>query len=454
MSTKNRYNEYWKLGRPEYNTGIYTYNAHGELEVHENGNVYNLHELVKKYDSPLRVFIPSVVTSRVAGVYDAFERAIKQKKYSGSFEYHYPMKSNQTKEAVEAVLKGGAHIEVTSANELVRIGGLWKKGKTRKNLRVLCNGPKSEAYRKAILHFFNEGMAIVPIIENQAEFTLFDWYPGELGIRVDLDITVDSHWNKDLNRFGLSEEEVYALPTRKNLTVFHFHVGSQVGTGRSLLSAVKHGASVYKKLRETQPALSIFDMGGGFTVPYTKNKKLYDPYDIADGVVRILKQTFPRQPDLHPDIVVEWGQYAVAPSQCLIYKVIFEKDIPKAEIQKKWYIVDGSFMNDLTDTWSIGQTWHILPVNNVKNKLTPVWLAGSSCDSDDEYRVDDLELPKIAKNGEPLYIAVLDTGAYQEALAGNHCLLGNPAKISLQKGNDKLIYGRDVKLGHLDWKGK
>jgi len=43
-------------------------------------------------------------------------------------------------------------------------------------------------------------------------------------------------------------------------------------------------------------------------------------------------------------------------------------------------------MNDLIDTWAIHQKWHVVPVNYMnQRKLDKVWLAGSSCDSDDKY---------------------------------------------------------------------
>ena len=68
--------------------------------------------------------------------------------------------------------------------------------------------------------------------------------------------------------------------------------------------------------------------------------------------------------------MVEWGQYIVAPAQITIYKVISEKIIPKANA-KAWYIIDGSFMNDLKDTWAIHQKWHTIPANNMHGALRP-----------------------------------------------------------------------------------
>ena len=131
------------------------------------------------------------------------------------------------------------------------------------------------------------------------------------------------------------------------------------------------------------------------------------------------------------------GAVIVAPAQITIFRVLFEKKIENS-IAKKWYIIDGSFMNDLIDTWAIRQKWHVIPVNFMKEKLSRVWLAGSSCDSDDKYTAGGnyILLPRLDELGEAedLYIAFLDTGAYQDALASHHCLLSSPAKIVAQNG--------------------
>lgn len=163
--------------------------------------------------------------------------------------------------------------------------------------------------------------------------------------------------------------------------------------------------------------------------------------EVALGIVKRIKRalngTCP-----HPQLVVEWGQYAVAPSQMTVYNIIFQKDIRLVKPSKKWYVIDGSFMNDLPDTWAIGQEWHIAPVNRAYTARHAVWLAGSSCDSDDEYVVKDLRLPKLSKT-EELYIAIFDTGAYQEALSSQHCLLDNPEKLMLSNGKVKVLRRRD-----------
>jgi arginine decarboxylase-like protein len=85
-----------------------------------------------------------------------------------------------------------------------------------------------------------------------------------------------------------------------------------------------------------------------------------------------------------------------------------------------------------------------VPVNNANTKeLKSVWLAGSSCDSDDKYTGGNYVLLPKLKKGEPQYLAILDSGAYQDALASHHCLLSSPAKIIAQDGNIKIARKRE-----------
>jgi arginine decarboxylase len=161
-----------------------------------------------------------------------------------------------------------------------------------------------------------------------------------------------------------------------------------------------------------------------------------------EKVFELMKSESEKHGMPHPNLVCEWGRYVVAPAQITIFKVIDTKVINKKKNDaKKWYIIDGSFMNDLCDTWAIDQKWFIAPVNNKgDDNLTDVWLAGSTCDSDDVYRGIDnsVTLPDYnytENSNEPMYIAVFDTGAYQDALSMNHCLISRPQRIIAENGH-------------------
>ncbi|MCL5666430.1 MAG: hypothetical protein M1383_01535 [Patescibacteria group bacterium] len=186
-------------------------------------------------------------------------------------------------------------------------------------------------------------------------------------------------------------------------------------------------------------------MGGGAGVPYEKRKHFYSAKNLIHHLVKTAKNTCDRLQVRHPNLIVEWGRYVAAPAQITIYKILAEKTVENKG-NNKWYVIDGSFMNDLIDTWAIHQKWHVVPVNYMNTrKLEKVWLAGASCDSDDKYTSGGgyILLPRLSETDE-LYVAFLDTGAYQDSLASHHCLLSSPAKLIAQNGEIKIARRREV----------
>lgn len=433
--------KFWKLGVEEFNTQFFDVTKEGELTVREGNYIYNLNDLVKKYGSPLEVVFPFILEERLENLQDYFKAYMKIQGYRGKFFYHYPLKVNQNKEFVMPLISEGAHMEVGSVNELWIVKKLWEQEKFHSQIRVLCNGPKTDAYLELIEELRNKGLTIIPIIEDEAEVEKLAKYRGEIGIRVNLDTKADTHWDKRIDRFGLSAKQILSMGRMKNLKVLHYHIGSQITTSTSILATIKEAMDLYAKLFKNNPSLDTLDIGGGFGVPYEK-KKFYTAKNMTNKIVKLLKVLSDKAGIRHPNLAVEWGRYVVAPAQVTIYNVIAEKPILKGNA-KAWYIIDGSFMNDLLDTWAIHQKWHVVPVNNMTGEVKSVWLAGSSCDSDDKYTGGNyILLPKL-KEGNPQYLAILDSGAYQDALASHHCLLSSPAKIIAQDGNIKIARRRE-----------
>ncbi|MEO5635147.1 MAG: hypothetical protein ABIS26_00325 [Candidatus Paceibacterota bacterium] len=434
--------KFWKLGIEEFNTQFLGISKDGELTATEGHHVYNLHDLAHKFGTPLQIIFPFIIEDRLKDLIGYFQAYMKIYGYKGRFFYHYPMKVNQNKEFILPLLSEGANLEVTSANELWLVKKLWEGEKFNTKIRVLCNGPKSDQYLDLIEELRSKGMNIVPIIESYEEIDRISKYKGDVGVRVDLDIKADTHWDKKFDRFGLSEKDVLSFGKMKNLKIMHYHLGSQIKTQKSILDGVKQAFSIYVQLQKTHPTLDTLDIGGGFGVPYEK-KKFYTAKVVSSKIIKVLKNLSDKAGIKHPNLAVEWGQYIVAPAEITIYKVLSEKVIPKANA-KSWYIVDGSFMNDLKDTWAIHQKWHVIPANNMHGALKTVWLAGSTCDSDDKYTAGGnyILLPKLHENKEQL-VAILDTGAYQDGLSSHHCLLSAPMKIIAENGTVKIARKRE-----------
>ncbi|MBI2444598.1 MAG: hypothetical protein HYV42_05165 [Candidatus Magasanikbacteria bacterium] len=436
MSKKN-FKKFWKLGRRDFSTEHFDINPDGELVIREGNYQYNVLDLVRKFGSPTEVFLPFVLEERLERLFDVAEQEMKRHHYRGKFFYHYPMKVNQNREFVLPLVSEGAHLEVGSPNELWLVKKLWEGENFHAKIRVLCNGPKTPRYINLITGLQSQGLAIVPIIEDAEELRLLKDFRGELGVRINLQSKVQSHWDKKIDRFGLLEEEILSLGKIRNLKILHYHIGSQVERENDLLAVLKEALRAYVKVRAQNPSLDTLDVGGGFAVPYEK-KPMYTVESVLRRMFSALANASAAAGIPHPNLIVEWGRHLAAPAQISVFKVVATKVIPKG-IAKFWYVIDGSFMTDLLDTWSIHQKWHIVPVGHAgAEKRHRVWLGGLTCDSDDKYA--DAEgyvlLPRIEDlgPGEDLYLAIFDTGAYQDSFAMHHCLISSPAKIVLQNG--------------------
>ncbi len=383
---------------------------------------------------------PAIIENRVRDLIDTFNAYIKILNYKGKFFYHYAMKVNQNREFVLPAVAEGANLEVASFNELFLVKRMIEQDKFNTKIRVICNGPKTEKYLSLIEELKGKGLIVIPIIESYAELERLKTFKGAVGIRVNLDVKVESHWDKKFNQFGFTETELLEIGKVKNLVILHYHISSQIDKLEGLIKPFRRALDMYQKMRIKNPGLDTIDIGGGAGVPYAKNKRFYTNKNLINNIVRTAKLYCQKNNVKPPDIIAEWTRYIVAPAQITIYKVMGEKEVENRS-DKKWYVLDGSFMNDLTDTWSIHQKWHVVPVNCLDTrKFENVWLSGSSCDSDDRYTAGGsyVLLPRLVDCGE-LYVAIFDTGAYQDSLASHHCLLSSPAKLIALNGEIRLL---------------
>src|SRR3989344_5692291 len=90
------------------------------------------------------------------------------------------------------------------------------------------NGPKTDKYMGLGEEIKGKGLIVVPIIEDYNELERMQKFKGEVGIRVNLDIKVQSHWDKKFNRFGFTEEELVKLGKVRNLSTLHYHISKQI----------------------------------------------------------------------------------------------------------------------------------------------------------------------------------------------------------------------------------
>jgi len=430
----------WKLGIKDFNTQYFDFNKDGDLIAKEGNNIYNLRYLAEKFGTSLEILFPYIIEERVEDFLDLAASIIKKNKYQGKFFYHYPMKANQTKEVVLAVAGEGANIEVSSYNELYIVKRMLEQESFNEKIRILCNGPKTNKYINLIDELQHRGLKVIPIIEGPNELKIFQFSKYDVGIRLDIPVKSKTNWNKQIDRFGFARKEILKMSSFKNLKVLHYRIG-KIEKPSDIIENTKYALNVYFKLKELNPSLDTLDIGGGMTVPFGRDKK-YSADKILEKVFELLQKESDKRGIPHPNLICEWGRYMVAPAQITIFKVIDTKSVSNKSVAgKKWYVIDGSLMNDLVDTWGINQKWFVVPVTNeFDGKLNNIWISGSSCDSDDIYtggnNDEAVTLPDYTYDqNDPLYIAFFDTGAYQDAMGSHHCMLSAPMRIIAENGH-------------------
>lgn len=440
---KNGRKKFWSLGIEEANTAQFDI-VGNNLVVREGNYQYNLTDIIKKHGTPTEIFFPTIVENRVRDLIETFNAYIKVVGYKAKFHYHYPMKVNQNREVVFSAVAEGANLDVASANELYLVKRMIEQDKFNNRIRVICNGPKTDKYMELIEELRGKGLTVIPIIEDNVELERMKKFKGEVGIRVDLNVKIRSHWDKRYNRFGFTELELREMGKIPNLSILHYHISSQVESIEGFIDPLKRALALYKDMREKNPSLDTLDMGGGAGVPYNKAKRFYTGKKLIERIVKAAKLECDKLEVKHPNLIVEWGRYAIAPAQITIYKIIGEKSVQNKG-KNKWYVIDGSFMNDLCDTWALKQKWHVVPLTQLNDqRMERVWLAGSSCDSDDKYTNGGSHVPLPRVGEADLHVAFLDTGAYQDSLASHHCLLSSPTKLIATNGEIKVARRRET----------
>ena len=268
--TKKReknWRKFWKLGVDEFNTQFFGVNKDGELTATEGHHIYNLSDLAHKYGTPLQIVFPFIIEDRLKDLIGYFQAYIKIYGYKGKFFYHYPMKVNQNKEFILPLLSEGANLEATSANELWIVKKLWEREKFDSKIRVLCNGPKTDQYLDLIEELRGKGMNIVPIIESLEEVERLSKYKGDIGVRVDLNVRTDSHWDKMSKKLARPRVLIGVPSGTTNVeTRAVYDAARSAGAREVLLVEEPMAAAIGIRLPIKDPVGSmIIDIGGGTT---------------------------------------------------------------------------------------------------------------------------------------------------------------------------------------------
>lgn len=336
----------------QWSDGFFDIGERGTIRAYPNGlrdqtniDLFDLAQNIKEAGIPFPVLVrfTDILKKRIQTLNDAFIQAIQANNYQGTYTSAYPIKVNQQRKVVEAILQNGkvpVGIETGSKPEL-----LAALAADHQNTAVIiCNGYKDREYIRLALIGQRIGHTVFIILEKLAELSLVLEEAEKLnveptlGVRVRLSSIGEGKWKNtggEKSKFGFSAPQllqVIDMLRKKNslhlLQVLHFFFGSQVANIAHIQRAMHEGARYYVGLRSLGAPINTVDVGGGLAVDYegTRSRSFcsmnYTIQEYANNVVDILAEICAQHQLPHPRIITESGRAITAHHAMLITNVI------------------------------------------------------------------------------------------------------------------------------------
>ena len=423
-----------------------------EFKVEDNQLFFNnvpLNEIIEEYGTPLKITYLPKISQNIQLAKNLFNDAINKFKYSGSYTYCYCTKSSHFQFVMQEALKNDIHIETSSAYDIPIVRKLHQTGKVDKNVFIICNGFKRPLYLENIINLLNDDFVnCIPILDNLNEINHYEENtknPYSVGIRVAAD--EEPNFEFYTSRLGIRYNDIMDFyqnkinKTRANLKMLHFFINTGIKDSAYYWSELSRFMFKYCELKKVCPELDSVDIGGGFPIKTSLHFE-YDYKYIIEQIVENIQWICEKNDVPAPNIFTEFGSFTVGESGAVIYSILDQKLQNDKEL---WYMIDGSFITHLPDSWGLNQKYIMLAINKWDQPFHRVNLGGLTCDSMDYYNseahIGEVFLPTIKKD-EKLFIGFFHTGAYQESLGGyggiQHCLIPAPKHVIIdidQNGN-------------------
>lgn len=423
-----------------------------EFKVREHELLFNdvpLMDIIKEYGTPLKLTYLPRISENIRSAQAIFQNAIEKFKYNGTYTYCYCTKSSHFSFVLEEALKNkNVHMETSSSFDIPIVRSLYSKGFVTKDTYVLCNGFKRPLYMQYITELLNDGFQnCIPILDNLYEMDHYEQavdVPYKVGIRVAAD--EEPNFEFYTSRLGIRYSDINSFykekiepSTKAELKLLHFFINTGIKDTAYYWSELSRFVFKYCELKKICPTLDSIDIGGGFPIK-TSLTFQYDYKYMIEQIVENIKWICDKNNVPVPNIYTEFGSYTVGESGAVLYQIINEKLQNDKEL---WYMIDGSFITHLPDTWGMSQKYILLALNKWDDPYHKVNIGGLTCDSQDYYNSEahtgEVFLP-MRNDEEQLFVGFFHTGAYQESLGGyggiQHCLIPAAKHVLIDRNED------------------
>lgn len=545
--------------------GYFDVDEHGHITVaplQESGRRIPILQVLEEardqgLQAPMLIRFQDLLRHRVETLNSAFNRAIEENKFAGSYRGVFPIKVNQLREVVEEILDAGRPynfgIEVGSKPEI--FAGLAVH--TDNDSLIVCNGYKDATFIRMAMIGRKLGKKMILIAEKLSEVREIVKIAAEMnvepwiGIRVRLLSKGAGKWatsGGEHAKFGLSTSEILEAISildqagmRASLKLLHFHIGSQIPDILTIKRAVREAARYYAKLYKMGHQLEYLDVGGGLAIDYDGSRSTfhssmnYTVQEYANDIIYNIMDICDEEKVPHPNVVSESGRAIVAHHSVLVveafgsiektperslslptrdHKLIRElldtdRNLSAENLNEAWHdliqlkeqaqnlfevgllnlevkaaveslfwqiaeniqkiasqqvglqlpedvgtlaleladqhICNFSVFQSLLDHWALGQLFPIVPIHRLNERPTSEsTLVDITCDSDGKVSKfidlndvrETLPLHDI-REGEPYYLGIFLTGAYQDIMGDIHNLFGRVNEVHVFLDDDE-----------------
>ncbi len=343
-----------------WSDGFFSINEKGNAIVTPkgpNGPSLDLPELVndlvdRGLRAPLWIRFPDILGSRVKIIAEAFHNAFQTFQYKGGYRGVYPIKVNQQRHLVEALMRFGQEtglgLEAGSKPELLIALSLMNNPEAL----LVCNGFKDKEYIETALLSTRLGKTVLIVIDRFQELPLLVQIARQLdikpliGFRAKLENRGAGKWvdsSGPRSKFGLTAMEIVeGVEFLKKegmldcLQLLHFHIGSQITSIRPIKDALQEACRIYADLHAMGAPMKYLDVGGGLGVDYDgsktnwENSLNYSEQEYANDVVSAIQSICEERDLAHPEIITESGRALVAHHAVLVFNVLGTHEILKA----------------------------------------------------------------------------------------------------------------------------
>jgi arginine decarboxylase len=335
----------------------FSINAAGHVTVSpqgERGGSLDLFELVnglkqRNLSMPLLIRFSDILEDRIERLNAAFSRAIARYSYPGVYKGVFPVKCNQQRHLIEALVRFGQPyqfgLEAGSKPELmIALAMLDTPGAL-----LICNGYKDREYIETAILAQRLGKTPIIVLEQVEEVSLVIEAGRKLGIQPILGVRAKlstrgmGRWGTsagDRAKFGLTipemlsaVEQLRAAGMLDSLQLMHFHIGSQISSIAVIKDALREASQIYVELVKLGANMKYLDVGGGLGVDYDGSKtnfyasKNYNIQNYANDVIAEIKEACAEREIPVPTIVSESGRAIASHQSVLVFDVLSTSEV-------------------------------------------------------------------------------------------------------------------------------